>query len=100
MRVCLYTRISTDEDHQPTSLTTQRERLERYCQAMDDWHVVSAFEDQASGVTLDQPGLHHALELARERRFDLLLVYRVDRSHGRYAKSRDWPRALQPDHDG
>jgi hypothetical protein len=29
MRVCLYTRISTDEDHQPTSLTTQRERLER-----------------------------------------------------------------------
>jgi site-specific DNA recombinase len=79
MRVCLYTRISTDEDHQPTSLTTQRERLERYCQAMEDWHVTAAFEDQASGVTLDRPGLQQALELARERRFDLLLVYRVDR---------------------
>src|SRR6266542_5205410 len=78
-RVCLYSRISTDEDHQPTSLTTQRERLERYCQAMDDWHVTSAFEDQASGVTLNRPGLQQALELARERRFDLLLVYRVDR---------------------
>jgi hypothetical protein len=38
-RVCLYTRISTDEDHQPTSLGTQRERLERYCQAMEDWHI-------------------------------------------------------------
>ena len=100
MRVCLYTRISTDEDHQPTSLTTQCERLERYCQAMDDWHAGAAFGDQASGVTLDRPGLQHALEQARERRFDLLLVYRVDRSHGRYAKSRDWPRALQPDHDG
>jgi site-specific DNA recombinase len=79
MRVCLYTRISTDEDHQPTSLTTQRERLERYCQAMEDWQVVSAFDDQASGVTLERPGLQAALELARERRFDLLLVYRVDR---------------------
>jgi site-specific DNA recombinase len=79
MRVCLYTRISTDEDHQPTSLKTQRERLERYCQAMEDWHIVSAFEDQASGVTLDRPGLQQALELARERRYDLLLVYRVDR---------------------
>jgi site-specific DNA recombinase len=78
-RVCLYLRISTDEDHQPTSLTTQRERLERYCQAMEDWHVVHAFEDQASGVTLDRPGLQQALGLARERRFDLLLVYRVDR---------------------
>jgi site-specific DNA recombinase len=78
-RVCLYMRISTDEDHQPTSLGTQRERLERYCQAMEDWHVVHAFEDQASGVTLDRPGLQQSLGLARERRFDLLLVYRVDR---------------------
>jgi site-specific DNA recombinase len=78
-QVCLYLRISTDEDHQPTSLHTQRERLERYCQAMEDWHVVHAFEDQASGVTLDRPGLKQALGLARERRFDLLLVYRVDR---------------------
>jgi site-specific DNA recombinase len=79
MRVCLYTRISTDEDHQPTSLTTQRERLERYCQAMDDWRIVHGFDDQASGTTLERPGLHQALTLARERRFDLLLVYRVDR---------------------
>jgi site-specific DNA recombinase len=78
-RVCLYLRISTDEDHQPTSLGTQRERLERYSQAMEGWHVVHAFEDQASGVTLDRPGLKQALGLARERRFDLLLVYRVDR---------------------
>jgi site-specific DNA recombinase len=78
-RVCLYQRISTDEDHQPTSLKTQRERLERYCEAMEDWRVVAAFEDQASGTSLDRPGLQQALELAREQRFDLLLVYRVDR---------------------
>jgi site-specific DNA recombinase len=72
-------RISTDEDHQPTSLTTQRERLERYCEAMADWHVVAAFEDQASGTSLDRPGLQQALALAREQSVDLLLVYRVDR---------------------
>jgi site-specific DNA recombinase len=58
---------------------TQRERLERYCQAMEGWHVVHAFEDQASGVTVDRPGLNQALGRARERRFELLLVYRVDR---------------------
>ena len=45
MRVCLYQRISTDEDHQPTSLKTQRERLERYCEAMEDWRIVAAYED-------------------------------------------------------
>ena len=30
IRVCLYTRISTDEENQPTSLHTQRERLEAF----------------------------------------------------------------------
>ncbi len=79
MRVCLYQRISTDEDHQPTSLKTQRERLERYCEAMEDWRIVAAFEDQASGTSLNRPGLQQALDLAREKRTDLLLVYRVDR---------------------
>ncbi len=79
MRVCLYQRISTDEDHQPTSLKTQRERLERYCEAMEDWRIVAAHEDQASGTSLDRPGLQAALDLAREKRIDLLLVYRVDR---------------------
>jgi site-specific DNA recombinase len=78
-RVCLYTRISTDEDHQPTSLGTQRERLERYCQAMEDWHIAAAFEDQATGTTLERPGLQAALDLARQGRIELLLVYRVDR---------------------
>ncbi len=57
MRVCLYQRISTDEDHQPTSLKTQRERLERYCEAMENWRIVAAYEDQASGTSLDRPGL-------------------------------------------
>jgi site-specific DNA recombinase len=79
MRVCLYQRISTDEDHQPTSLKTQQERLERYCEAMEDWRIVAAYEDQASGTSLDRPGLQQALDLAREKRIDLLLVYRVDR---------------------
>ena len=32
-RVCLYTRISTDEENQPTSLHSQRERLEAFCTA-------------------------------------------------------------------
>ena len=78
-RVCLYTRISTDEENQPTSLHSQRERLEAFCQAQEGWRIVSHQEDRATGTKLDRPGLQAALELARDGRVDLLLVYRVDR---------------------
>ncbi len=78
-RVCIYTRISTDEENQPTSLHSQRERLEAFCKAQDDWRIVSHEEDRATGTKLDRPGLNAALDLARGSRIDLLLVYRVDR---------------------
>jgi site-specific DNA recombinase len=78
-RVCLYTRISTDEENQPTSLHSQRERLEAFCTAQEGWRIVAHEEDRTTGATLDRPGLTRALELARAGKIDLLLVYRVDR---------------------
>jgi site-specific DNA recombinase len=78
-RVCLYTRISTDEENQPTSLHSQRERLEAFCAAQEGWQIVAHEEDRSTGAKLDRPGLTQALELARAGRLDLLLVYRVDR---------------------
>ena len=78
-RVCLYTRISTDEENQPTSLHSQRERLQAFCMAQEEWRIVSHQEDRATGTKLDRPGLQAALELARSGHVDLLLVYRVDR---------------------
>jgi site-specific DNA recombinase len=77
--VCLYTRISTDEDNQPTSLHSQRERLEAFVRSQEGWRVVAHEEDRATGTKLDRPGLQAALELARTGKVDLLLVYRVDR---------------------
>jgi site-specific DNA recombinase len=79
IRVCLYTRISTDEENQPTSLHTQRERLEAFCKAQEGWSIVAHHEDQSTGAKLDRPGLQAALDLARGHEVDLLLVYRVDR---------------------
>ncbi len=78
-RVCLYTRISTDEENQPTSLHTQRERLHAFCAAQEGWRVVAHEQDQSTGTKLDRPGLQAALDLARTGQVDLLLVYRVDR---------------------
>jgi site-specific DNA recombinase len=79
MRIATYTRISTDEEHQPHSLGAQADRLTSYCASQEDWQIVSRFEDQITGTLLERPGLSQALAAARSGRFDLLLVYRVDR---------------------
>jgi site-specific DNA recombinase len=78
-RVCLYTRISTDEENQPTSLASQRERLQAFCKVQEDWRVIAHHEDRATGTKLERPGLQAALDLAREGKIDQLLVYRIDR---------------------
>jgi site-specific DNA recombinase len=79
MRVATYTRISTDEEHQPYSLEAQAARLQSYIASQDGWLLVRTFSDQKSGASIDRPGLQKALAESRGGRFDLLLVYRVDR---------------------
>ena len=74
MRVATYTRISTDEDHQPYSLEAQGESLGSYVESQEDWQLTRRFSDQASGATTERPGLQRALTEARAKRFDLPLV--------------------------
>ena len=79
MRIATYTRISTDEEHQPFSLGAQADRLRKYVDSQDGWQLVREFTDQMSGASLERPNLQRALLEAKAKRFDLLLVYRVDR---------------------
>lgn len=79
MRIATYTRISTDEELQPYSLEAQATRLDSYVESQEDWQIVRRFTDQASGAILERDGLERALREAEAGRFDLLLVYRVDR---------------------
>jgi len=79
IRVATYTRISTDEEHQPFSLEAQAERLGSYVHSQDNWQLARRYTDQISGSTLERPGLQQALADARAKRYDMLLVYRVDR---------------------
>jgi site-specific DNA recombinase len=50
-----------------------------FVRSQEGWRVVAHEEDRATGTKLDRPGLQAALQLAREGKIDLLLVYRVDR---------------------
>lgn len=79
MKVATYSRISTDEDRQPFSLGAQKDRLEAYIAVQDGWTLARSYTDQVSGKTLDRPGLSQALTDAREKRYELLLVFKVDR---------------------
>jgi site-specific DNA recombinase len=79
VRVAIYVRRSTDEEHQPFSIEAQDSRLHSYVQSQPGWSLVARFEDDASGAKLDRPGLQKALAAARAGRYDVLLVYRVDR---------------------
>ena len=80
LRIAIYLRISTDELHQPFSLEAQELKLRAYVTSQDNWELATPpFIDQASGATTDRPALRRALNATRAGRFDVLLVYRVDR---------------------
>jgi site-specific DNA recombinase len=78
-RVAIYLRRSTDDEHQPFSISAQDTALGSYVTTQPGWTLVAKFTDDASGATTGRPGLQHALRAARAGRFDVLLVYRVDR---------------------
>ena len=79
MRVAIYRRISTDEERQPFSLDAQQERLAAYVAAQPGWVLTRSYSDRMTGKRLDRPGLQQALQDARAGRYDLLLVFKVDR---------------------
>ncbi len=78
-RVACYLRISTDEEHQPFSLGAQETRLGAFVASQPGWEHVKTYTDQYSGAYAERPALTEALRDARLGRYDILLVYRVDR---------------------
>lgn len=72
--------MSTDEQsREGVSLAAQQERIAAYCQAQD-WTLVETYVDPGfSGKNLERPALQRALADAAAKRFDVLLVWRLDR---------------------
>jgi site-specific DNA recombinase len=78
-RIAVYVRRSTDDEHQPFSIDAQLAKLNSYIDSQPGWTLVATFSDDASGATTERPGLQAALNAAHAGRYDVLLVYRVDR---------------------
>ncbi|MGA7294257.1 MAG: recombinase family protein, partial [Terriglobales bacterium] len=78
----LYTRVSSrnQADADYSSLETQRERLEAYCQSQENYSIFRVYEDGGySADSLDRPALKEMLRDIREGRLNCVLTYKIDR---------------------
>lgn len=79
-RVALYIRVSTArQDLEGFSIPMQKERLIAYCKAKG-WVVAGVFIDPGhSGSSLDRPGIEALMAEVEAGKFDVVLVYKLDR---------------------
>ena len=73
-RVYLWTRLERD-----TRSTNKKERLTKYADA-HDWTISEIYCDPGfSGGSLDRPFIKKLIEDAQNKKFDKVLVYKLDR---------------------
>ena len=76
-RAAIYARVSTKGKGQTTE--NQKIILERYCKQRD-FEITGIFEDKGiSGSKSDRPALNELMKQARQRKFDVVLVWKFDR---------------------
>lgn len=80
MRALIYTRVSTQEQAQEgISLDNQLAKIKAYCFARD-WEVIETITDEGkTGKNLKRPGLQKVIAMAKNKEFDVLVVYKLDR---------------------
>ena len=77
-RCILYARVATKAQQAAGSLERQLGRLTTFA-AEQQWVVVAALTDVASGLNEKRPGLQELLDLARQQRASLVVVEHRDR---------------------
>ena len=79
-RVVIYIRVSTArQDQEGYSIPLQKERLIAFCKAKG-WAVAGVYIDPGhSGSSLDRPGITALVEGVRAGKYDVVLVYKLDR---------------------
>ena len=79
-KVGIYIRVSTArQDQEGYSIPLQKERLIAFCKAKG-WVVAGLFVDPGhSGSTLDRPGITALVDGVKAGKFDVVLVYKLDR---------------------
>ena len=74
MKIAIYARTSTLDQHPENQLI----ELRKYAEARG-WAVFNEYVDQISGAKESRPALNRMMDDAKRRRFDAVLVHRLDR---------------------
>lgn len=79
-KVAIYSRVSTiDQYEEGYSIEGQLNSMRKYCQALE-WDVYKEYVDPGfSGGSLNRPAIQQLIAAAKEKRFDTVLVYKLDR---------------------
>lgn len=75
MRAALYCRVS-DPQHQTSE---NQSRLLKEFAAREHYEIVEVYTDEMTGTTLRRPAFQRMMNDAKERRFDLVLFFALDR---------------------
>jgi putative DNA-invertase from lambdoid prophage Rac len=75
MRAALYARVST---HDQQTLAMQRDALHEFA-TRRGWTVIATVEEIASGAKDRRPKRHALLTAAKQRKLDVILVWKLDR---------------------
>jgi len=79
VKAAIYARVSTEEQVQNYSIENQLEHLHKYCE-QHNYGVFREYVDPGwSGTTIERPALTNLLSDAKEKLFDVVLVYKLDR---------------------
>ena len=78
----IYTRVSTDNQAEKefSSCEAQEEKIKSFVNSQNNWQVFKVYSDAGySGATLKGPALQQLLSDMKERKIDMVLVYKIDR---------------------
>jgi len=74
MKVCIYTRVSTQDQTNENQLL----ELRRFCQN-NNYEIIAEYSDTISGTKSSRPELDKMLKAMRERKFEAIIVWKFDR---------------------
>ena len=80
LKVAIYVRVSTEEQaKEGLSIYAQIDKCKSFCNARD-WDVFKIYKDAGySAGSLNRPALELLLRDAKEKKFNIILVYKIDR---------------------
>jgi DNA invertase Pin-like site-specific DNA recombinase len=74
MKAAIYARVSTSDQHNEIQIRELKEYISRR-----GWELADVYEDEMSGAKTRRPGLDRLMEDARLHRFDVIVVWKLDR---------------------